>query len=158
MTMELARNSSYIDQHDIGKAKHTETLVLNAEEDAERLQEELEAQNDPGKIADVLGIEIVQRIRFGDIKPEQTVPDGMQEELDYAENKWYCDGERVLHLVNKPTGDGHATYLEADAEYVRDWLGDRVLLRVWNTTHYNGLNADTHSVKTEIVTSDGGTV
>jgi hypothetical protein len=144
--MKIAESTSYADQHNIGKSKRTQSLVLENRKDAERLKDELEEGDDPAKIAEVLGIEIIHRLRFGDIKPEKTVPDSMQEELDYAENKWYLDGERVMHLVSKPLNDGHKQELTIDEDYLMDWLGGRVLLKIRNGTNYNGLNPDTHWV------------
>ena len=128
-----------------------ETLVIEDCSDAERLKEEVEVGDDVAKIANVLGIDILDRIRLSETdNPSQLLPEEMANRLEYAEHKWYRNGERVARYSSKQTNDGHKTVLEADDEFVTEWLGDRVLLKVENRTHFNGLNPDGESLRVSI--------
>lgn len=145
--MKLARNTSYKDQTGIGKARRMQAFVVENRSDAERLKEEVEAGDDVAKIASVLGVNIVDRVRLGGTdNPSQLLPQGMAEELEYAEHKWYRNGERVARYNSNQSSDGHKTILEADDEFVNEWLGDLVLLMVENQTHYHGINPNSDTV------------
>jgi hypothetical protein len=135
----------------MGKARRIETFVMEDRSDAERLKDELEAGDDPEKIASVLGADIIDRIRLSrDENPSQLLPEGLVDELDYAEHKWYRNGERFGRYNSKQTGDGNETVLEVDDELVTEWLGDRALLIVESRTHYNGRNPDGSSLRVSV--------
>ena len=135
----------------MGKTRRVETFVMENRSDAERLCEELNAGDDPEKIAGVLGADILDRIRLsGAEKPSQLLPEGLAEELDYAEHKWYRNGERVARFNEVQTGDGNKAILKVDDELVTEWLGDRALLIVENRTHYNGRNPDGSSLRVSV--------
>jgi hypothetical protein len=128
-----------------------ESFVMEDRWDAERLKEEVEVGDDVAKIANVLGIDILDRIRLSETdNPSQLLPEEMANRLEYAEHKWYQIGKRVARYSSKQTNDGHKTVLEADDEFVTEWLGDRVLLKVENRSHFNGLNPDGESLRVSI--------
>ena len=148
--MKIAEQKTYSDRHGIGKGYQTKSIILNKKEDAKKLKKELEHGDNIEKLAEVLNIEIQEKIEFGDTKPKKTIPEKLK---NYQEvnGKWYdSDGERIAHLTNQPLNNGHRTTLNIEEEFLEKMYPEKTVLTVIEWTSYNGINPNSRGVKFKI--------